>query len=86
MEYESAPPSPAAAGFPEEGQLVLPKQLYGRLKEAVELHSVTEVKEYLDQVEALGPEGQQLASWLRDLVQRYDLEEMMRILESAPHE
>jgi len=85
--YEYAQPLPGKAdAATPAGQLVLPAALYARLREAVELHSVTEVKAYLDQVDALGPEGQQLALALRDLVQRYDLEEMMRILENTPHE
>ena len=87
--YEHARPAPGgAADTPPPGttQPILPAPLYGRLKEALELPSVTEIKAYLDQVEALGPEGQQLAAKLRDLVQRYDLEKMMRILESTPHE
>ena len=87
VEYEYAWPQTETGGAPPEmNQLVLPAFLYTQLKEAVELHSVTEVKEYLDQVEALGPEGRQLASWLRDLVNRYDLEEIMRILKDVPHE
>ncbi len=85
--YEYARPPQAEADTPhgETTQLVLPALLYARLKEAVELHSVTEVKEYLDQVEAIGPEGQRLASWLRDLVQRYDLEAVARALEQVRH-
>jgi signal transduction histidine kinase/DNA-binding NarL/FixJ family response regulator len=81
VEYERATPPDEAP--PEAPQVQLPEALYTRIMEAVELHSVTEVKEYLDQIEKLGPEGRQLASWLRDLVQRYDLEGVRRALEQV---
>jgi signal transduction histidine kinase/ligand-binding sensor domain-containing protein/CheY-like chemotaxis protein len=84
VEYERAAPPEAA--LPEAAPVRLPEPLYARLREAVELHSVTEAKDYLDQLALLGPAGEHLAGRLRDSLQRYDLEETMRILESIPHE
>ncbi len=64
----------------------MPASLYEALKEAVETHSVTEVKKHLGVVEALGAEGQALAEQLRDLVQKFDMDAIKIVLETVDYE
>ena len=74
----NAPPAPEPADF---ARLRLPAALRAQLHQAAEMHNVTEVKNCLDQVQALGAEEAHLAAHLGELVQRYDLESVLKILE-----
>jgi len=58
----------------------LPEELLSRLKGAAELYKVTELRTYLNEVEELGSEGQRLAQRLRELIQKYDMENVLKIL------
>jgi signal transduction histidine kinase/CheY-like chemotaxis protein len=51
----------------------LPAKLYEELLSAVRAQSVTELRQHVTQVEALGLHGQLLAVHLRELAQRYDM-------------
>jgi signal transduction histidine kinase len=76
-----------ASSLPQElTNVTLPAALYDSLKEAVETHSVTEVKNHLDDIEALGAEGQVLAEQLRGLVQKFDMDAIKIILEAVNYE
>lgn len=66
--------------------MVLPDSLLARLKEAAEIHSITELKKCLDEVQALGAEGRRLAAHLRELNQRFDMEGILTILGDIRHE
>lgn len=77
----------SASSLPQElTNITLPAALYDSLKEAVETHSVTEVKNHLDDIEALGVEGQVLAEQLRGLVQKFDMDAIKIILEAVNYE
>ncbi|MCZ6634526.1 MAG: HAMP domain-containing sensor histidine kinase [bacterium] len=65
--------------------LVLPESLYARLREAVEMHSITETKKSLAEVRDLGPEEQRLAEYLGALNQRFDMEGVLKVLEDIGH-
>ena len=65
--------------------LVLPPQVAAALHRAVESHSITDLKEQIDQIESrddLGDEGLHLAAHLRDLSRQYDLAAIGRVLDS----
>ena len=80
--YEYAQPSAPAASEPVDFEgLRLPAALRAQLHQAAEMYNVTEVKNCLDQVQALGVEEAHLAAHLGELVQRYDLEEVLKVLE-----
>ena len=60
--------------------LSLPSDLHDHLREAAELYSVTEMEDYLREVEELGEEHRQLATYLRDLKQEHDMEGILKAL------
>ncbi len=60
--------------------IFLPKDLYERLKEAAEITSVTELRNYLQEIESLGETGQRLAEQMRTPIRNYDMETILNIL------
>jgi len=68
------------------GKVQLPEELLERLREAARFYSVTELAEYLDELERLGKEGTGLAVRLRELSGQYDMEGILRLLEEVAHE
>jgi len=67
-------------------RIALPPDLHTRLREAAEVHSVTEIEDYLQEMEQLGDEQRQLATHLRDLRQQHDMESILGVLDTVPHE
>ena len=61
----------------------LPEALHGRLAEAAELSSVTELGKVLDEVEELGTENDPLVERLRDLAQNFEMDDILEILEKV---
>ena len=61
----------------------LPEGLHGRLAEAAELSSVTELGKVLDEVEALGTENDLLVERLRELAQNFEMDDILEILEKV---
>mgnify|MGYP001596325904 CR=1 FL=1 len=72
----------AAAGTAgaDWGEVVLPADLLVRLRRAAELYSVTEMEEYLREVEQLGEAPGKFAAHLRSLRQRHDMETILDLL------
>ncbi len=66
---------------PDWQEILLPSDLYDGLISALEAHSITQVRERIDAVEALGGEGKLLAARLRELAGQYDLEAIRDFLE-----
>ena len=60
--------------------IVLPQDLYERLREAAEISSVTELMSYLKGIETLGKAGQCLAEQLREPIRNYDMETILSLL------
>ena len=89
VDYEYAEPEAALAPAPEpvdfEG-LRLPALLRSRLLQAAEMRNVTAVKSCLDELQGLGAEASALATHLGELVQRFDLAAVVRVLESTTDE
>ncbi len=73
--------SKATTTLPALSKLQLPEDLLRRLKEGAEFCKITKLKRFLAEMETLGPEESQLAEYLREFVNRYDLEGLREILE-----
>jgi len=84
-EYEHSSSTPERP-VPDPQGIVLPEDLFAHLKEAARLYSVTELEEYLDEVQALGAEGQRLADHLRTLSREYNMVAILNILKEIRHE
>ena len=80
FEYGEATPADASPPDPG-GRVALPEGLTQRLRRAAERYHVTELRRCLQEAEALGPEGQGFAGRLRALVEKYDMEGVLRLLE-----
>ncbi len=74
---------PEPAELPE---MTIPSTLYHRLQEAVESHSVTDLRKGLEALERLGNDGEALAERLREPSHLYDMEAISGILEKIQHE
>jgi CheY-like chemotaxis protein len=69
-----------------EGELdlhtvTLPAGLRQRLRTAAQHYSTTEFRECLREVEQCGVPGQQLAARLQELIRRYAIEDVLRLLD-----
>ena len=87
VEYEYAEPVEEAA-VPDETdwtQVELSADLHARLQEAAEVYGVTEMEEYLTEMEGLGEDQKRLASHLRSLKQRQDMNAILSILGDVHH-
>jgi CheY-like chemotaxis protein len=61
----------------------LPAALYARLLQAVEMHSITDLRKHIDAVDALGAEGELLAKTLLELSRKYDMDAVKKVLDQA---
>jgi signal transduction histidine kinase/CheY-like chemotaxis protein len=59
----------------------LPEDLLERLKEGAEFCKITQLKQSLAKVEALGPDGAQLAEYLREFINKYDMDGLLEVLQ-----
>jgi signal transduction histidine kinase/DNA-binding response OmpR family regulator len=64
----------------ETPQVTLPEEFLTQLKAAAKGYRVTELKEHLNEIEKLGLAGQQLAKRLSELIFRYDMDTVLKIL------
>jgi len=67
-------------------KIVLPEQLFLRLKEAASFSEVTEFEESFDEICQIGEHGRLLAERLRELSQNLDMEGILDILGAINHE
>ena len=65
---------------PMTPQVSLPDHFLTRMKTAAEGYRVTELETHLNEVEGLGTEGHRLAQRLRELIQNFDMDAVLRIL------
>ena len=80
VEFERGEPETAEPSPTDVPVVSLPEELLEQLKTSAKLYMVTELKNHLDQVEALGSAEKQFAERLRELVQSYDMEAILNIL------
>ena len=80
VEFEYGESEEETAEVVDWSHLSLPSDLHDRLREAAEIYSVTEMEDYLREMEELGEEHRQLAAHLRDLKQEHDMEGILQIL------
>ena len=59
----------------------LPADLYGDLESAVRGHSVTQLRQHMDELAQLGDKERSLAARLSQLAQHYDMDAIKAILE-----
>jgi len=65
-----------------EGEPIsLSEDLYLQLKEAAEIHNVTQVKKYIGELEGLGKDGARIAGHLLGLCRNYDMDGILAVLE-----
>ncbi|MBI1925069.1 response regulator [Candidatus Poribacteria bacterium] len=79
FQYDSAQPRDISA-------VVLPKDLFARLKSAAEFGNVTGLSECLDEVHRLGEHGQFLAEQIREHTRNFDMAAILSILREVKHE
>ena len=61
-------------------KVTLPEDLLSRLKKAAADYSITDLTDYLDEVNELGADAQSLSERLRHLVDGYDFQGILDIL------
>ena len=88
VEYEYAEAAEAAA-VPAEAvdwsQIELSADLHARLQGAAKVYSVTEIEDYLIEMEGLGEDERRLAGHLRGLKQKQDMDSILATLQAVPH-
>ena len=84
VEYEYADISARHDVPLDASKISLPAELLLRLTTATEMHSLTELERYLEEVTELGPDGQLLAERLRELSRNYETEEILTLLAEIP--
>ena len=77
--HESVGPSGVPAVALQE--ISLPADLLRRLRETAEFYQVTELRNCLPAVAALGPEGQRMADFLKERADAYDMAGILRLLD-----
>ena len=86
VQYEYAQSDVATAPALDFDGLRLPASLRQQLWQAAEMRNLTAMKKHLDQVQALSPEHAHLAAHLVQLLQRFDLESVLEILQRTDNE
>jgi len=81
VEYEYSAEEEEEVVVPVE----LPVDLARRCTEAAQFYRVTELRRYLEEIEALGEDGRRLAQRLREQVQAYDMEGVLALLNQTEH-
>lgn len=61
----------------------MPKELWGRLKEAAERYSATKLEQGLAELERIGADGPRVAAHCRGLIERGDLDAVAEFLEKV---
>jgi len=76
----------AIASEMDLSSMVLPEDLAARLVRAAELHNATVVKNCLNELEKLGPNGLRVGERLRVFLANYDMNSIQRLVEQIPVE
>ncbi|MBI1922859.1 response regulator [Candidatus Poribacteria bacterium] len=80
IEYEYIGAGAVGTAPVDVSEIAFPPELLRRMKEAVEFQSITELKASVSEVEQLGENGHRLAAHLRPLLQRCDMEGILKVL------
>lgn len=86
IEYEYAEPEAGPTISLDLSTIHIPDELLERMKAAAELYGTTELKNCLDEMEQLGEDGRQLAEHLREYLQAYDMQAILKVLAEAGKE
>ena len=86
VEYEYAEAADAAVtGEVDWSQIELSADLHARMQEAAEVYGITEMEDYLKEMEDLGEDQRRLAGHLRGLKQKQDMDSILATLRAVPH-
>ena len=77
-------PRAVAAGPPTSSPLEVPGELRVRLLDAARLHSATELRRGLRELERLAPQGSPLVEEIGRALRRYDMEAVLDVLAEGP--
>lgn len=85
------PPPPAEESMhppahPIIDTITLPTPLYQRLLTATELYRISEIKACLEEIEKLDEEKQPLISEINNYLSQYDMEGLIKLLQSITHD
>lgn len=89
VEFEYGAPAVAETLVGEVGnwsEVALPAALVDHLKKAAEFYNVTQIEGHLKEMEDLGEGPKKLASHLRGLRLRHDMESIVEVLAAVSHE
>jgi signal transduction histidine kinase len=89
VEYDYALPEPTTTEEMSPLDLttiILPRSVLEGLKEAVEMHNLSELRKQIEALTLLSPAGQRLAEHLLHLSQQYDMDPIVTVLEGIRHE
>ena len=75
-----------AASTIDFAHLRLPTAIWSALNEAAEMHSVTDVRKQIDNLETLGPDYQPIALYLRDRCGAYDMTGILEVMQRVQSE
>ena len=83
VQYTSAPPAVAALAPVDPAGLSLPAALRAGLRQAAEMHNVTDLRQGLEALQRLGAGEAQLAALLGERVQAFDMDGVLKLLEKT---
>ncbi|MBT4139945.1 MAG: response regulator, partial [Candidatus Latescibacteria bacterium] len=83
FEYKDREPIAEMVSLPVLTDVVMPVQIYEDIVSAVAIHSVTELRQHLNVLADLGGDAKQLASYLRFLSDKFDMDGIKDILKDV---
>lgn len=83
IEYKYADADDKDAEDLDFSTITLPDELFSRLKGAAEFYSITELKQYLNEWDKGNPEIHRFTDYLRELVEKEDMEEILNLLDQV---
>jgi signal transduction histidine kinase/ligand-binding sensor domain-containing protein/DNA-binding response OmpR family regulator len=66
--------------------LIMPLELYNNFQNAIDTHSITELRQYIGQLEKMGEQEQHLANHLRTLAQSFNIEAIKTTLTTVKYQ
>lgn len=82
-DHDTAQDEPAQLDKLDLARMSIPEDLYGKLKDSAELYNVTNLEKYLIELEKGDEASKQLSEHLKYLANSYDMEAILKILESV---
>ena len=80
LEYQYADEAADETAKFSASDIAVPEECVKRLRETAEISSVTDLKHHLDELVDLSPQARNLADHLRQFVDNYDMDSVLRVL------